>query len=469
MHIQAKDKITSKEMLFNAEALHGRAEIALTDVNTGKTEVIRHDNIVTNAVRNLLRDNYHGTLDVSKLEPLRDLFGGVLCFGSTNTASVDNIIPPNDDANRLIAHAGQTGHATANPLRGVPNGVESGEITGGYKFVWDFLTSQGNGTISSLSLTHKEFGDVGLKPFDNSLSTVFDSGLHINNIPVKSAAITRDVAIRNPRKFDTSTGEAISIWQTTNTFEEITSQYSTSKLFLNNEYMIPIEKSNRTATLTRSFTDNYSAVVEDSTNYYVVEVQTNGSSSVYMNTINKTTFAVTNTSFTATGASLLRQSVATNQLTRLIQHPYFACDGTYLYIASTDFTFYRISLANTADVTKLTSNLTAWISSTNYMIGMRAINEKLLVGHNWLINGDYVYATARNLPSPTSPYFANDSFTGGNYPNALTQGQSIGTGNFNSWLRVVTLPYLATINNLDTAVTKSSSQTMKITYSITEA
>lgn len=453
---------------LTTDKLHGHIKIELTDIHTGKTETIEKDNLVTNAVRNILRDNYHGTLDASQIEPIRDLYGGVLCFGSTNTANIDNIIPPNDDANSLIAHAGQTAHASGDTLRGNPNGVESGEITGGYRFVWDFSTSQGNGTISSLSLTHKSFGDIGLKPFDNTLKAVFDSGLHINNIPVRAEPITREVSLRNPRKFDTATGEAISIWQTGNTFEEITSQYSTSKLYLNNEYMIPTEKSSRTATLTRSFSDNYSAVVEDDTNYYVVQVQTNGSGSVYMNTINKSSFTVTDSSFTATGATLYRSSVSTNQLTRLIQHPYFACDGTYLYIASTDFSFYRINLSNTADVTKLSSNLTAWISSTNYMIGMRAINEKLLIGHNWLINGDNVYKTATNLTKPTNTYFANDSMIGGNYPNALTQGQSVGTGNYNNWLRVVTLPYLATINNLDAAVTKTSSQTMKIVYEITQ-
>ena len=30
----------------------------------------------------------------------------------------------------------------------------------GYKFVWDFSTSQGNGTISALALTHK-YGGIG--------------------------------------------------------------------------------------------------------------------------------------------------------------------------------------------------------------------------------------------------------------------------------------------------------------------
>ena len=467
--MEFKDEYSLYEAVLEGKELHGHTKIELTDVNTGKTEVHESDNIVTNAVRNILRDNYFSSIDLSKAMPLRDLFGGVLCFGSTNTANVDNIIPPNDDSNPLIAHAGQTSHATASTLRGNPNGIESGEITGGYKFVWDFTTSQGNGTISSLSLTHKNFGDVGLKPFDNSLPMVFDIGRHIDNNVLRQEPINRNISIRNPRRFDTSTGKAISIWVSGTTFEEITSLYSTTKLYLNNGYMTPEEISNRTATLTRTFDNSYSAVLEDESNYYIVEVQSNGSGSVYMNTIDKDTFTVTNSSFTATGASLMKYNLSNNQLLRLIQHPFIAVDGTYLYIASTDYTFYRINLSNTADVTKLTSNLTSWDTSQNYKIGMRAIDEGMLIGHNFFINSGNVYATARNLEQPPNTYFANDSMIGGNYPNALTQGQSITTNNFHNWLRAVTLPYLATINNLDSAVTKSSSQTMKITYSITES
>ena len=467
--MEFKDEYSIYEAVLEGKELHGHTKIELTDVNTGKTEVHESDNIVTNAVRNILRDNYHGTLDVSKVEPLRDLFGGVFCFGSTNTANVDNIIPPNDDDNTLIAHAGQTAHATASTLRGNPNGIESGEITGGYRFVWDFSTSQGNGTISSLSLTHKNFGDVGLKPFDNTQKVVFDSGRHIDGVPMTGEPVQRYQSVRNPRRFDTDTGEAISIWVSGTTFEEITSQYATTKLFLNSEYGIPVEKSNRTATLTRTFDNNYAAVLEDDTNYYVVEVQTDGGSSVYMNTINKSTFAVTNSSFTATGASLYRFNIGNNQLLRLMAHPFMCCDGTYLYIASTDYTFYRINLSNTADITKLDSNLSSWYTGTNWMIGMRNINQKMLIGHNFFINGDNVYATAVNLVTPSSTFFSNECLALGNYPNALTQGQSITSGSQKNWLRVVTLPYLATINNLDSAVTKSSSQTMKITYSITES
>ena len=311
MYIQAKDKITSKEMLFNAEALHGRAEIALTDVNTGKTEIIRHDNIVTNAVRNVFRDNYLGMIDITKITPLRDMYSGVLCFGQTNTANVDNIRVPSEVSNPLIAHAGNVAHATANPLRGIPNGVESGEITGGYKFVWDFLTSQGNGTISSLSLTSGLFGNCGTKPFDNSTKAIFDVGLKNH---IVSGYSGRDRVIHGAREYLAEDGTAIGLYQSGSSIEEITLAYNTTKFYLNNAAFTPEELGSRTVSLTKSFDLGKGGILEDNTNYYVIEIQSNGGNSVKMNTINKSTFSAVDSSFTATGASLWRFDIQNDVL-----------------------------------------------------------------------------------------------------------------------------------------------------------
>ena len=144
--------------------LHGHTKIILTDVKTGKEEVVEKDNLVTDAVSNLFAQNVFGAKDYNAMTPLRDMFGGVMCF--EDVLDVNDVLVPDDGSNALIAHAGQTSHSSASTTRGNPNGVLSGEIQNGkgYKFVWDFSTSQGNGTISSLSLVHKWLGDIGTKP-----------------------------------------------------------------------------------------------------------------------------------------------------------------------------------------------------------------------------------------------------------------------------------------------------------------
>ena len=301
--MEFKDEYSLYEAVLEGKELHGHTKIELTDVNTGKTEVHESDNIVTNAVRNVLRDNYLGMLDISKVTPLREMFSGVLCFGSTNTANVDNIRVPSEVSNPLIAHAGNVAHATASALRGNPNGVESGEITGGYKFVWDFSTSQGNGTISSLSLTSGLFGNCGTKPFDNSTKAIFDVGLKNHIVGGYSG---RDRAIHGAREYFTEDGTAIGLYQSGNSIEEITLNYNTTKFYLNNVAFTPEELGSRTVSLTKAFDLGKGGILEDNTNYYVIEIQSNGGNSVKMNTINKSAFSAIDSSFTATGASLWR-------------------------------------------------------------------------------------------------------------------------------------------------------------------
>ena len=67
------------------------------------------------------------------------------------------------------------------------NLTESKTTDKGYKFVWDFTTSQGNGTISAVCLTHK-YGGVGY------FGDTFDAGkrlLRMRKEDFKMKAITK--------------------------------------------------------------------------------------------------------------------------------------------------------------------------------------------------------------------------------------------------------------------------------------
>ena len=68
--MEFKDEYSLYEAALEGKELHGHTKIELTDVNTGKTEVHESDNIVTNAVRNIFRDNFLGLLDISKISPM---------------------------------------------------------------------------------------------------------------------------------------------------------------------------------------------------------------------------------------------------------------------------------------------------------------------------------------------------------------------------------------------------------------
>ena len=84
--------------------------------------------------------------------------GGILLFQDAITEDENTIYAPS--SNQCIGYASNDVNATANVLRGSLNLTESKATDKGYKFVWDFTTSQGNGTITAVCLTHKQ-GGVG--------------------------------------------------------------------------------------------------------------------------------------------------------------------------------------------------------------------------------------------------------------------------------------------------------------------
>ena len=148
--------------------LEGKTIIELTDVHTGEKEVHEDKNMITNAMNEIFGTlpsyiNYGG--DHSYLTKgnnwITELFGGVLLF--------DKALP--EDANQLIAPAGtqlvgcgayNSQNNTKGKCRGNYNQTESelNQSQKYMKFVYDFATSQANGTIASLALTSKKGGFV---------------------------------------------------------------------------------------------------------------------------------------------------------------------------------------------------------------------------------------------------------------------------------------------------------------------
>ena len=61
-------------------------------------------------------------------------------------------------ANPCVGYASNDVNATTNIMRGSMNLTETKKLDNGYRFVWDFTTSQANGTISCIALTHKWAG-----------------------------------------------------------------------------------------------------------------------------------------------------------------------------------------------------------------------------------------------------------------------------------------------------------------------
>ena len=143
--------------------LKGKTVIELTDVHTGQTEVYEDTNMVTEALMDIFNTNIKGMLhnntsfngssgDAWMLPIKNNLMGGILLYQNQIDERTDNIYAPL--SNPLIGYASDDANNTQDIRRGSRNLTESKAVDGGFKFVWDFATSQANGTISAICLSN---------------------------------------------------------------------------------------------------------------------------------------------------------------------------------------------------------------------------------------------------------------------------------------------------------------------------
>ena len=146
-----------------SEKLKGVTTIELTDVNTGKTKVVKKENMVTNAISKLVnnRERFQVPLlsqyffsdagPYSKKRIVEYAFGGLMLFDTPlNEDPDDYAIPSNSNC---ICYGTNISNSGSNNMLGSYNTHESGiQEDGSMRFVWDFQTNQANGTFSSVCL-----------------------------------------------------------------------------------------------------------------------------------------------------------------------------------------------------------------------------------------------------------------------------------------------------------------------------
>ena len=181
--------------------LKGHTCIELTDVKTGKVERIESDNLVTNAVKEFLSfwERIIGWNFTSQyLMPLSEtLFSGIYLFDTALTENANNKFLPNAATSKLVAHAGRAASDGLDNERGSFNFEESEALSNGYKFVWDFSTSEGNGTIACVCLTSHIAGFHGYnyEPTNVIFQSMNNTGSYGNNykgLGISSANVNSD-------------------------------------------------------------------------------------------------------------------------------------------------------------------------------------------------------------------------------------------------------------------------------------
>lgn len=145
--------------------MKGHAKIELTNVETGEKRVIEHDNMITNAVAELIKPLGIGYSVLNALynqnKNIDHLFSGIMIFADPIEEDANIIVPP--AGNTMVGKGDNTAYTGVDTTKGSFNIADSGyDENGNLRLVWEFNTSQANGTISCICLCPLEGGSIGV-------------------------------------------------------------------------------------------------------------------------------------------------------------------------------------------------------------------------------------------------------------------------------------------------------------------
>ena len=461
--------------------LKGTMVIELTDVNTQEVETITEENMITNLVNNMLGINpmavhyisageYDNTLiwNTDLLPICPNMIGGILLFPSSITEDADNIYLSSN--NLPVAYASNDVNATANTKRGSMNLTESMALTNGYKFVWEFTPSQGNGAIAAIGLTSKHGGANAYGSEVND-TTGFLKIKRIGLNSDMSSAMMDRVFRAVEMDFQNNLVYCIGFVESTVIIWKL--RIPTFDIGLNeklNDSTLSLLDTTVLNPVTFHFYGSYipyGDFIDGRDGYwygFANQANSSGSATMLWIKIRKSDLSFTEGTWTLSNVTIpaigsYKNSSGPQRASRAVLR------NGYLYIPSYDNTgIYKINIANNTDVNFISFGFTSAMrplggsgSCENYLI----LIGDLIIGWDFQIDiNDNVIQTAgtarlENIATPVFQYKHFLFFWGGSYT-------------YQYRLTYMLMPYLATINNLSQAVVKDANKTMKITYTLTE-
>lgn len=147
--------------------IKGTTTIELTDVDTGEVVTVEDHNFFTNAFSDLCQpilrdhDSMHRTVSLSSSQiTTNELLGGLLLFDSPLGENADNYFPP--ITVNMVGHGSEVTYSGSDLSLGSFNNTMSDTTSAGTrKYVWDFTAEQANGEIASVCLTTKGGAHIG--------------------------------------------------------------------------------------------------------------------------------------------------------------------------------------------------------------------------------------------------------------------------------------------------------------------
>lgn len=426
---------------------------------------IEHKNTITPWVQNAItKGNFHSMMSNDKIMSIKQWFSGCLLTNQTNDASL-SMIAGNSE---VTAQAGNDSYTTGSNLkRGSFNENESGDITGGYRFVWDWLTNQGNGQIASVCLTRPQIGITEYSPTDtpDDLAVMMERMSGSSMVEIDKNTLGQCVII----DYANRKGYSLSYDSGTITINEY--RISTDIVFLTHErYSAELVATHTISQTVQQYSLETASVSYTGDTIHLITFQ-NNTGNLYDYSISTSAWTCTATSHTYSGVSFTKCEAYRTVLPMKDALPII---GNYIYSLSSSGTkIVKCNLLgnNDADITEVTN---PWGSDMNNDNGPCII----------LPNGDF-YKFSRRASSKAL-YFHNGVFNKAksvpfglatSYGAVGAQGNSYGTQLLNSYFGLgdtaqaclmTMFPYVSTVNNLEETVTKDATMYMKLTYEITE-
>ena len=459
--------------------MKGHAKIELFNAESGELErVYEEDNLVTNAVKYLLafmnKINRQPSNEVTPIAT--NALGGIMLFDDTLDEDPENIEFPSDA--HLVAYSDRSLN-TSNPMRGSFNSLESGSRDDGYTAVWDFGTSQANGTIKSVALTSNY---SGADPFLRLINPVY-STITFRNDPLNPNIYW---PIRHDGKYtyflNSNNGHVYKAKENPFKYDSVHSGTGAGDLVLE-----------EVADVGAHLPSLYDANMKTNKTYW----HDGDDGYIYVVWFNYDTYDYNHRPYYSNGGRLSiikinygddswdvgEEQVVTlpNANLHQIGQGWFAASNGYLYWVSSDNTsIYIINLHNTVDVRKISvgganessirveSRLRPALKGDGILFGytFRKPNDSTdyvrwgFMFHDGLMSkdaatGDQTYDVYDKIPICKICYTASVN-------------RYMGSGIYHASELSLHGAYLGTINNLASPIEKTASQTMKITYTLTD-
>lgn len=489
--------------------IKGSATIELTNAD-GSKQVIKHDNMITNAVKDLLVSHRGEIVPLFKIAQNNDsyakvLFGGLLLFNDTLNTDADDYFLPSA---KITGYASLSSYSGLDVARGSFNTTESGLQADGksFKFVWDFSTAQANGTIKSLALCPNIMGQIGasntivnserksfengnvLEPFKNNgymLNSNGETTQEISNSNFNVVAVVNDVAyaIEQYNIYYDSDYESRHILKNGGKLRLYKFKLSANNVSFLDTVGMARYLGYDDITLPTDFISSLYKYAQYAITYsfdyasskllvfpcrLTANVEANGTIK-YLEIDLKNSYSITQYTFTNNTAGTIDKDGSTHNIGMKLNYHITKDYIIAFSVSDNKKKLFAISRTDNTSVKKAKwgNGEEFYFSSISTVFEPVLVNGKIFVFRVSDKNYDYYYYI---LDMSTGEIMKTNAkrLSGQNNVDIGSKVQYARTGNYLTYAPCVNPFILTTKNNLDSAVTKTASQTMKITYTLTE-